>query len=83
MATVEHELTYDEIARRAYEISESPDCGTDEENWWRAERELLDASAAPAGRTRRTAAKVRSATAKPGRARRTKPVDESPGEPMA
>jgi hypothetical protein len=30
----------DAIARRAFEISESEDAGTPEENWLRAEREL-------------------------------------------
>jgi hypothetical protein len=34
------EPTHDQIARRAYEISQSGDGGTDEENWTRAEREL-------------------------------------------
>jgi len=34
------EPTHDEIARRAYEISQSSDGGSDEENWHRAEREL-------------------------------------------
>jgi hypothetical protein len=29
----------EEIRRRAYEISESPDSGTPEENWHRAERD--------------------------------------------
>jgi hypothetical protein len=28
------------IARRAYEISQSPECGSDEDNWRRAEEEL-------------------------------------------
>jgi len=32
--------THEEIARRAYEISQSRDAGSDEENWHRAEREL-------------------------------------------
>jgi hypothetical protein len=30
----------DEIATRAYEISESSEAGTPEENWLRAEREM-------------------------------------------
>jgi hypothetical protein len=34
------EITHEEIARRAYEIAQSDDAGTDEENWRRAEREL-------------------------------------------
>jgi len=37
----EPEITDEEIARRAYEISQSGESGTDEENWLRAERELL------------------------------------------
>jgi hypothetical protein len=34
------EITQDQIARRAYEISQSPNAGSPEENWYRAEREL-------------------------------------------
>ena len=34
------EVTQEQIARRAYEISQSPTAGTPEENWYRAEREL-------------------------------------------
>jgi hypothetical protein len=34
------EVTYDMIARRAYEISQSAACGSDLDNWCRAEREL-------------------------------------------
>jgi hypothetical protein len=34
------EPTHDQIARRAHEIAQSPETGTDEENWHRAEREL-------------------------------------------
>lgn len=34
------EITRDQIARRAYEISQSSLCGTCDENWFRAEREL-------------------------------------------
>jgi hypothetical protein len=37
----EPEVTEEEIARRAYDISQSDESGTDEENWLRAERELL------------------------------------------
>jgi hypothetical protein len=33
-------VTEEDIARRAYEISQSDDNGTEEENWLRAEREL-------------------------------------------
>jgi len=34
------EPTHEEIARRAYEISQTGNGGSDEENWHRAEREL-------------------------------------------
>lgn len=38
------------IARRAYEISETEESGTSEENWQRAERELREqAVPSPAG----------------------------------
>jgi len=33
-------VTYEMIARRAYEISQSPERGSDFDNWIRAEREL-------------------------------------------
>jgi hypothetical protein len=33
-------ITHEMIARRAYEISQSPQRGSDFENWVRAEREL-------------------------------------------
>lgn len=33
-------VTHDMIARRAYEISQSPQCGSEYDNWIRAEREL-------------------------------------------
>jgi len=36
------EVTEEEIARRAYEISQSDECGTDEENWHRAAAELRE-----------------------------------------
>jgi hypothetical protein len=36
----EHDASYDEIAKRAYEIFESGEGGTAQENWERAEREL-------------------------------------------
>jgi len=36
------EPTHDEIAQRAYEISQSGRGGTDEENWHRAEQELRE-----------------------------------------
>jgi hypothetical protein len=34
------EITHDVIARRAYEISQSHECGSELDNWLRAEREL-------------------------------------------
>jgi hypothetical protein len=34
------EVTYEQIARRAYEIFKSGTGGTPEDNWFRAEREL-------------------------------------------
>jgi len=40
MGLPEHEITEEMIARRAYEISQSGDAGTPEENWRRAEEEL-------------------------------------------
>jgi hypothetical protein len=36
-------VTRERIAERAYLISQSEQAGTDEENWLRAERELLEA----------------------------------------
>jgi hypothetical protein len=33
-------LSHEMIARRAYEISQSPQCGSEFDNWVRAEREL-------------------------------------------
>ena len=34
------EITEEQIRHRAYEISQGPDAGTDDENWIRAEQEL-------------------------------------------
>ena len=34
------EITHEMIARRAYEISQSHQCGSELDNWLRAEREL-------------------------------------------
>ena len=34
------QVTHEQIARRAYEISQSPEARSPEENWFRAEREL-------------------------------------------
>jgi hypothetical protein len=39
-ATGKKDVTYDMIARRAYEISQSPAAGGELDNWLRAEREL-------------------------------------------
>ena len=36
-------ITHDMIARRAYEISCGPNCGSEFDNWVRAERELRGA----------------------------------------
>lgn len=33
-------ITHDVIAKRAFEISQSPFCGSEVDNWLRAEREL-------------------------------------------
>jgi hypothetical protein len=33
-------ITHEMIAKRAYEISQSPQCGSEYDNWIRAEREL-------------------------------------------
>ena len=38
--TSRRQVTHEQIARRAYEISQSPEARTPEENWFRAEREL-------------------------------------------
>ena len=42
-------ITNDQIAARAYEISQSEDAGSDEDNWLRAERELRSEQEAAAG----------------------------------
>ena len=39
-STIRRQPTHEQIARRAYEISQSPEARTPEENWFRAEREL-------------------------------------------
>lgn len=36
----QQQVTHEQIARRAYEISKSGTGGTPEDNWFRAEREL-------------------------------------------
>jgi hypothetical protein len=43
------EPTHDDIARRAYEISQGPDAGSDEDNWHRAVHELRGDSPDPGG----------------------------------
>jgi hypothetical protein len=49
MSEHDHEPTQDEIARRAYEISQGSDAGSDEENWRRAEEELRGNAPDPSG----------------------------------
>ena len=39
-AAARREVTHEMIARRAFEISQSPECRSDCDNWLRAEREL-------------------------------------------
>ncbi|HWP41436.1 MAG TPA: DUF2934 domain-containing protein [Tepidisphaeraceae bacterium] len=39
-AAAQKVVTYEMIAKRAYEISQSPERGSDFDNWIRAEREL-------------------------------------------
>ncbi len=39
-APMKKQITHEVIARRAYEISQSSLCGSQEDNWLRAEREL-------------------------------------------
>ena len=46
------EITDEQIRERAYEISQRPDAGTDEENWVRAEQELQGGNGAPKPRSR-------------------------------
>jgi hypothetical protein len=87
MVTTQRELPNEEIARRAYEISESPERGSDEENWFRAEQALLvERGAKPVPAARRTPAAAPKArkteksekpekTEKPIRARKTKEPD--------
>ena len=42
-APAKREITQDMIAKRAFEISQSSYCGSQEENWFRAEQELRGA----------------------------------------
>lgn len=74
MATMPLELTDEQIARRAYEIFESEDSGTDQENWFRAEQELRSRLDAPAPKRRRLTAVKAAAGDKPSRARKPKPA---------
>ena len=53
MITKKREPTVEEIAQKAYEISESEHPGSDEENWYRAEHELR---VKPATRARKSKA---------------------------
>ena len=39
-STSQRQVTHEQIARRAYEISQSPEGRSPDENWFRAEREL-------------------------------------------
>jgi DUF2934 family protein len=57
------EITVEQIRQRAYEISQGPDCGTEEENWHRAEQQLRaeageNGAAKPKPRTRKTPTKA-------------------------
>jgi hypothetical protein len=77
MVTMRREATEEEIARRAHEISESDDRGSDEENWWRAEQELCEQPRArPAGRLRRSSTSEPKPAEKPARAKKAKPAQE-------
>ncbi len=71
MATTQQELTYEEIARRAYEISQSQERGSDEENWWRAEQELAGHTEVIA-RPRRSASKAAANASSKAKALATK-----------
>ena len=51
-------LDRDEVARRAYEISQSVEAGTPEENWHRAEEELREGRPAPAPKRTRARKKT-------------------------
>ena len=71
--------TDEEIARKAYEISESTESGSDDENWHRAEQTLrVERASSPAApKRRRAAAEPEAETAT--RARKSKPAGEKPG----
>jgi hypothetical protein len=82
VATLEYDLTEDLIAQRAYEISQSAECGSDEENWWRAEHELrLQTPTVTAVRPRRRSAKAAKETLaeKPAKSRTGKRAASDPG----
>jgi hypothetical protein len=84
MATTRRETTDEEIARRAYEISQSDTRGTDEENWWRAEHELRDSQGLGSGsRVRRTATKSTEPGEKTSRGRTAKPAAETKRRPAS
>jgi len=53
------DVAREDVARRAYEISQSAEAGTPEENWHRAERELREGSqTAPAPKRARAKKKT-------------------------
>jgi|tagenome__1003787_1003787.scaffolds.fasta_scaffold8202020_1 hypothetical protein len=49
MSEQEREVTNEAIARRAHEIAESGEGGSDDDNWHRAERELRGTDAGGEG----------------------------------
>ena len=75
------EPTLEEIARKAYEISESDESCSDEENWYRAEHALrAERPASTAAPKRlRAATKPEGAAERAPRAQKTKAADEKPG----
>lgn len=72
MAATARDVTDEEIARRAYEISESDESTTPEENWWRAERELRELSNKPAAKPRRRSAAAAAETPAEDKPKRTR-----------
>jgi hypothetical protein len=78
VAATAREVTEEEIARRAYEISESDESTTPEENWWRAERELRELSDAPAAKPRRRAAAATAKTPNEAKPDEAKPDEAKP-----
>jgi len=75
MAAVQQELAHDEIAVRAYEIFESAG-GSELENWFRAEQELMSEVVPVAPKKR--AASPRATVSKLGRSKKAKPAEDSP-----